>query len=108
MLLHIDKFFHAFKPNRPNMKAIKGMFDYEKDVNSRPSSTVYTASPLQTERNSLYMLRILMWERAKGELNGIAALSDTQPASEESAALATKIRGMITEIDYLIHKIEKR
>jgi len=107
-MFEIDKFFTAFRPNRPNMKAIKGMFEYEQEMQSKPSATVYESSPLQTERNFLFILRVLMWERAKGELNSIAALSGLRPTTDAGTYLATKIRDIITELDNLIERLPRR
>jgi hypothetical protein len=107
-MFDFDKFFEAFKPNRPNMKAIKSMFEYEKSVQNKQGSTVYQSSPLQTERNFLFILRVLMWERAKGELNSIAALSEMAPTTNANIMLSTKIRGMISDIDHAISKLPKR
>lgn len=102
-----DKILKIIHAPKPNPKAVKPMFDHDKETRFKPS-TVYEASPLQTERNSLYLLRILMWQRAKGELNGIAALSEITPASEFNKNLATKIRSVITDLDYLIQQVQKR
>ena len=106
-MIEIDKFFKAFTPNRPNMKAIKSMFDNEREYRKSPT-TVYESSPLQTERNFLYILRVLMWERAKGELNSIAALSELRPTTDAGVFLATKIRGIITDLDSLVERLPRR
>jgi len=107
-MFEIDKFFEAFRPNRPDMKAIKSMFEYEQEIQKKPPLTVYESSPLQTERSFLYVLRVLMWERAKGELNTIAALCELRPTTDAGVFLATKIRGIITEIDGLVERLPKR
>jgi len=107
-MFEIDRFFDAFRPNRPDMRAIKAMYEHETEKQSQHPTTVYQSSPLQTERNFLYIIRILTWERAKGELNSIAALSELRPTTEAGLLLATKLRGIITEIDNIVEKMPKR
>lgn len=66
--------------------------------------TIETNEPLKTQKS---MIQKMLWERAKGELNGMIAVCRTGPITEHCIILENKVQDLIMSMESVVYNWQK-